>query len=266
MNLTINGRDAMKKGGILTIKTENVVINEEYAMNIAESYPGKFVKLSIQDDGEGMSKEVLQHVFEPYFTTKGLGKGTGLGLSVVYGIVKQHNGWINVYSEPGKGTMFTIYLPSSSAEKKGEIIKEKYSSDDLTGHGERILVVEDEVAIRKYSSRVLLNNGYTVFLAGDVKEAVEIFEKEKDHIDMVLSDVVLPDGTGIDLVNQILLVKPELKIILCSGYLDDRSQQQLINGKGHKFLHKPFKLNELLVAVKETLAEGQQGKQGKQVK
>src|SRR3989339_30234 len=256
MNLTINGRDAMNKGGVLTIKTENVIVSKEYSMNIAESYPGKFVKLSIQDNGMGINKEVLQHIFEPYFTTKGLGKGTGLGLSVVYGIVKQHNGWINVYSEPDRGTMFTIYLPSSSSEKKGEIIKEKYNPDDLVGHGERILVVEDEVAIRKYSSRVLLNNGYTVFLAGDVNEALTIFEKEKNNIKMVLSDVVLPDGTGIDLVNRLLLEKPEFKVILCSGYLDDRSQQQLIHGKGHKFLHKPFQLNELLVAVKETLAEG----------
>jgi CheY-like chemotaxis protein len=237
----------MPKGGILNVKTENITLNENDSRNIIGSHPGRYVKLSIQDNGIGMKKEVVQRIFEPFFTTKGVGKGTGLGMSVVYGIVKQHNGWVNVYSEPCKGTIFTIYLPvSSDSDKKESAVKEKVEIKDIKGHGERILIVEDNEGIIQYTSRVLSKNGYIVFLARNVKEALEIYEKEKGNFNMVISDVVLPDKPGTEVVTQFLLGKPELKVIFTSGYLDDKSQLETIRNKGHKFLQKPFELNELL--------------------
>ena len=251
MNLAVNARDAMPKGGILTIKTENVTLNEEDSMKIIDAHPGKYVKLSIQDNGTGMNKEVVGRIFEPFFTTKGVGKGTGLGMPVVYGIVKQHNGWVNVYSEPGEGTIFKIYLPASF--EKTEIKDKDKDKKTLAGHGERILIVEDEEGIRKYADRVLSMNDYVVFTAENVKEALELYEKEKGNFGLVLTDVILPDRTGIELVTQLLSGNPELKVIFTSGYLDDKSQWGMIKEKGHKFLQKPFELNELLAAVKEVL-------------
>lgn len=254
MNLTVNARDAMPKGGTITVKTENITLTEEYSKNIPLSYPGRFVKLSIQDNGIGMTNEVVQRIFEPFFTTKSVGKGTGLGLFVVYGIVKQYNGWINVYSEPDKGTIFKIYLPVS-LEKKETIIQEKVKYDDVKGHGERILVVEDEKGIRDFINKALSMNGYVVFLAGNVKEAIEIYEKEKGKIHLIISDVVLPDKTGIELVNQFFIDNPKLKVIFSSGYLDDKSQWEMIQKKGYKFLQKPYELKELLSAIIDTLGK-----------
>lgn len=252
MNLTVNAHDAMPNGGTLTVKTENVTLGEEQYIDIPESYPGRFVRLSIQDNGKGMSNEVVQRIFEPFFTTKGIGKGTGLGLSVAYGIVKQHNGWINVYSEQGKGTIFKIHLPAV-LDKKETVIQKEVKYRDVTGHGERILVVEDEQAIRDFISKVLLKNGYVAFLTGNVKEALEIYKKEKGKFHLIISDVVLPDKTGIELVKQILLDNPKQKVIFSSGYLDDKSQWEMIQQKGFKFLQKPYELNELLSAIKEVL-------------
>jgi len=261
MNLSINVRDAMPWGGVLTIKTENVSLNDDYAELNAESYPGKFVRLSIQDNGIGMSEEVLQHLFEPFFTTKDSGKGIGLGMSVVYGIVKKHKGWTNVYSEPGKGTIFKIYIPAFlSHEKEDTVTKEKVEYHDVSGHGERILVVEDDEAIRRYVSKALSINGYTVFLAGTAQEALETYKKENKNFSLVLSDVILPDKTGNELVTLLQADReksaglPEIKVIFTSGYLDDKSQWEKIQEKGYKFLQKPFELSELLSAVKEVLS------------
>ncbi|HCJ66142.1 MAG TPA: hypothetical protein DHV62_02145, partial [Elusimicrobia bacterium] len=161
MNLVVNARDAMPNGGTLTLKTENVTIDEEYVNANPEARVGKFVSLSVQDTGSGMDKETLQHIFEPFFTTKETGKGTGLGLSTVYGIVKQHNGWVNVYSEPGQGTVFKIYLPVFGIAGEKESKEEVVTSAELKGKGERILLVEDEEGVRKFSERVLKKNGYT---------------------------------------------------------------------------------------------------------
>ncbi|MFA5858477.1 MAG: response regulator [Elusimicrobiota bacterium] len=256
MNLSVNARDAMPMGGILAVKTENVTLTEEHAKDIFDAYPGRFIRLSIQDNGAGMSNEVVQRIFEPFFTTKGIGKGTGLGLSVVYGIVKQHNGWINVYSEPSKGTIFKIYLPASSDSEIKEISEKKeVKYHGLKGRGERILVVEDEEGIRKIVDRALSSNGYIVFSARTVKEALEVYKTEKGDFNLVLSDVVLPDRTGLELIAQLLLDNPKIQVIFSSGYLDDKSQWEMIQEKEYKFLQKPFELNELLVAVKEVLGK-----------
>ena len=258
MNLVVNAQDAMLNGGILTVKTENVTINQEYLTGISEAYTGRFVQLSIQDTGVGMSSEIIHKIFDPFFTTKQMGKGTGLGLAVVYGIIKQHKGWITVYSEPGKGTIFNIFLPASSEEKQS-IIKEEVEYTDVTGHGERILFIEDEKELLECISRALSMNGYVVFTAGNAKEAFETYKKENGNFQLVICDVVLPDKPGNELVGLLLSDNPALKVIFTSGYLDDNPQKNIIHKEGHKFVHKPFKLNALFVAVKEVLDENSHG-------
>lgn len=255
MNLAVNARDAMPEGGTLTIKTHKVTLDDEYCKMIPDARPGKFVCLSVADTGTGMDKAVLQRIFEPFFSTKEFGKGTGLGLAVVYGIVKQHEGWINVYSEPGQGSIFKVYLPACSVHLEDEP-EEKVLLQKLQGNGERILLVEDEEAVREFTSKVLRDNGYTVFEAADVKEALEIFEKENREFHLVFSDMVLPDKSGLQLVDQLLSVRPELLVLLSSGYSDDKSQWPIIREKGFRFLQKPYSIPELLKVVRETKVSG----------
>ena len=242
MNLVVNARDAMPEGKNITIKTENVDIDEGYCETYKYAHPGKFVCLSVEDTGVGMDKEIIQHIFDPFFTTKGPGKGTGLGLSVVYGIVKQHEGWINVYSEPGRGSVFKVYLPASSVESKGEAKEEVISIQDCHGKGERILLVEDDDEIREFAKRVLFESGYVGFEAANAEEALSIFGKEKGDFHLVFSDVVLPVKSGLQLVEQLLCRKPELKVLLTSGYTDQKSQWPVICEKGYRFIQKPYGL------------------------
>ena len=256
MNLVVNARDAMPEGKKITIKTENVDIDEGYCEIYKYAHPGKFVCLSVEDIGIGMDKEVIQHIFEPFFTTKGSGKGTGLGLSVVYGIVKQHEGWINVYSEPGRGSVFKVYLPASSVESKDETKEEVISIQDCHGKGERILLVEDDDGIREFAKRVLFESGYVGFEAANAEEALNIFGKEKGDFHLVFSDVVLPEKSGLQLVEQLLSRKPELKVLLTSGYTDQKSQWPVICEKGYRFIQKPYGLTDLLRVVREVIEQG----------
>jgi PAS domain S-box-containing protein len=250
VNLAVNARDAMPDGGKLTIKTENITLGKKECALIPESKPGKFVCLWVEDTGVGMDKEIVADIFEPFFTTKE--SGTGLGLSVVYGIVKQHEGWIDVESSPGRGSTFRVYLPLVSA--KGEArVKDKISVGDFRGDGEGILLVEDEDLVREFSSKVLRRNGYVVYEAGNIGEAFNIFEKEKENIRLVFSDVVLPDGNGIQLVEQLLSRKEGLRALLCSGYTDEKSKSTLIKRGEFHFIQKPYSAGDLLKAVKETL-------------
>ncbi|MDO9462729.1 MAG: ATP-binding protein, partial [Deltaproteobacteria bacterium] len=252
MNLVVNARDAMPDGGKIAIRTESVTIDKEYCMVFSYAQPGEFVCLSVADTGVGMDKETIQHAFEPFFSTKKPGKGTGLGLPVVYGIIKQHGGWINVYSEPGLGSTFNVYFPAvfiEPEEKRAEAI----SLQELRGRNERILLVEDEESVREFAAIVLGENGYVVVAAADAKEALDIFEKEKEDLHLILSDVVLPDQSGLQLVEQLLLRKPDVRILLCSGYMDDKSQWPVINEKGFRFIQKPYTLVNLLRAVREAI-------------
>ncbi|MFW6112566.1 MAG: response regulator, partial [Chloroflexota bacterium] len=250
VNLAVNARDAMPDGGTLSIKTENVVLTEKQCVEIPESRSGEFVCLSVSDTGIGMNEETMSHIFEPFFTTKGPGTGSGLGLCTVYGIVKQHKGWINAYSKPGEGTTFKVYLPSLSAVPEGET-SEGVSERDLKGNGERILVVEDEEAVRKLAVATLRDNGYVVVEATSAKEAQDIFDKEKGDFDLLFSDVVLPDRNGVQLAHQLLARKQELLIVLSSGYTDDKSQAGIIRERGFRFLQKPYSLTDLLWVIKE---------------
>jgi PAS domain S-box-containing protein len=254
MNLAVNSRDAMPEGGKLTIKTENVTLDENYCKIVPEAWPGKFVCLSVVDTGGGIDKEAIKHIFEPFFSTKK--SGTGLGLSVVYGIVKQHEGWINVYTEPGQGTTFKTYLPTISIRPEEET-EEKVSLSELQGSGKRILLVEDEAGVREFASRVLRENGYIVFEAATAEEALNIFGKEKGEFHLIFSDMVLPDKTGLQLVEQLLGGKPKLTVVMSSGYTDQKSLWPTIKERGFRFLQKPYTLTDLLRAVKETIEQAE---------
>ncbi|MGA1844370.1 MAG: PAS domain S-box protein [bacterium] len=255
INLAVNARDAMPKGGRLTIKTENVILDEEQCRLIPESRPGGFICLTFEDTGVGMDKATLSQIFEPFFSTKGPGEGTGLGLSTVYGIVKQHDGFINVYSEMGQGSTFKIYLPILSVKQQG---KSKHSSslEQFQGHGERILLVEDEEGVRRFAKKALIKNGYIVHEATNAQEALYLFEREKGNFNLVLSDVVLPDQNGIQLVDQLLSRNQELVVLLSSGYSDQKSQWPLIYERNFQFLKKPYNTLSLLQAIKDAQKKG----------
>jgi len=252
-NIVVNARDAMPQGGNITIETQNVILDKEDCKFISDAKPGKYVCLSIGDTGVGMDKETIKHIFEPFFSTKKAGKGTGLGLSVVYGIIKEHDGWINVYSEPEHGSTFRVYLPASSVKLENKA-EETISLQDFSGNGERILLVEDEETVRLFTKEALSSNGYIVFEAAYAQEALDIFEREKGEFDLLFSDIVLPDKNALQLLDQILIRKPELPVLLCSGYTDKKSQWPLIQERKIPFIQKPFGLIELLKAFKSTLA------------
>jgi len=253
MNLAVNARDAMPSGGELNIEARNKIINENQTRASSESYPGKFVCIAVKDTGVGMEKEIQQHIFEPFFSTKGVGKGTGLGLSVVYGIVKQHKGWIEVESKPDKGSTFAIYLPACF-KKKEDDEEDRIFSRDIEGHGKRILVIEDEERVREFTVSGLDRSGYKVFAASNAREAEEIFKREGGNFNLVMSDVVLPDRSGVDLVKEFLTQKPNLNILFSSGYTDYHIRWPIIQKRGFRFLEKPYALGDLLRVIGELAA------------
>ena len=219
---------------------------------IHDARPGRFVCLSIEDTGSGIARDVLDQIFEPFFSTKGPTKGTGLGLAVVYGIIRQHGGWINVYSEQNQGTAFKVYLPSVH-DGDAECAEETAAKEPEAAHGcgQRILLVEDEEAVRELASRALKENGYTVFEAGAYEEAIEVFEREGGNFDLIFSDVVLPDKSGIRLIDELLSQRPDIQVLVSSGYTDQKSQWPVIQEKGFRFLQKPYSLVDLLGTIDE---------------
>lgn len=252
VNLVLNARDAMPDGGQIAITTENVTLDKDQCALIPGASPGRYVCLSVSDEGVGMDEATLQHIFEPFFTTKEAGRGTGLGLSMVEGIVRQHGGWINAYSDPGKGSTFKVFFSAMIAPTETTSEK-KLSLQRFQGQGERVLVVEDEDSVRELVARILTENGYTVVEAAGVVGALRVFDRENAQFDLVVSDVVLSDGNGVDLIDQLRSRKPTLAILLNSGYTDERSQWAAICEKGFRFLHKPFTLIDLLQAVRSAL-------------
>ena len=251
-NLCINARDAMPKGGTITIKTENMVISEDESKAIDNSCPGRYVLLSITDTGSGMDKETIKRIFEPFFTTKGLGKGTGLGLSVVYGIIKAHNGWINVYSEPTHGAIFKAYLPAIKSE--AAVISEvKEELDRLKGKGEHILIIEDDESVLEYIERILLKNNYCIHKAVSSQNAVKVFKENSKRIDLVITDMILTDENGLDIIDKLKLIKNNIGVIICSGYLDDKANFLEIQKKGYEFIQKPFEAIGMLRTIRQIL-------------
>jgi PAS domain S-box-containing protein len=253
MNLAINARDAMPEGGVMSITTENVTLDEEEASLIADARPGSFVCLTVSDQGVGMDAETARRIFEPFFTTKEEGKGTGLGLSVVHGIVKQHEGWIAVDSEPGAGTTFRIYLPVAVGLSEAAGPEESDQTlDRYQGRGQRVLVVEDEDPVRRLVHRVLDENGYEATEAAGAAAALRAFKEAEGSFDLALVDVVLEDANGLELTERLLDMKPDLEVLLNSGYTDDRSHWPEICERGYRFLQKPFTVQGLLRAVRAT--------------
>lgn len=251
MNLVVNARDAMPNGGRLTIQTSATMLDEHYTERHIGVSPGRYSMLAISDTGTGMTPEVKSRLFEPFFTTKPAGKGTGLGLAIVYGIVKQNGGEIGVYSEPGKGTTCKIYLPV--AEPAAEPVHATHTPAESHGT-ETILVCEDEERIRRLVLTVLQKLGYRVLSAAGSEEAKRIVEAYSDPIDLLLTDVVMPHGNGIELAAALREIRPNLKVIYMSGYADHHLAGSRILEEGAPFLQKPFAAASLAKKVRETLA------------
>ena len=250
MNLALNARDAMPNGGELVIKTKNVVLDEKQCEDISEAQPGKWVRISVSDTGAGIGRKIIRHIFEPFFSTKDVGEGTGLGLSVVYGIVKQHEGWMHVTSQSGRGSVFQVYLPESLM-KYEEKIDKNLPPEKVQEEGKRVLVVEDEEKVRKFTTTGLDRSGFTVFAAADAEEAAQIFKREKGDFNVVLCDVVLPGKNGLELIDEFLSFRPQLGILMSSGYTGQKSQRSVIRERGFRFLEKPYSLNDLLRVIRE---------------
>jgi PAS domain S-box-containing protein len=251
MNLTVNARDAMPQGGLLTLETGPAMLDDAFVSTHPGSSRGAHVRLSIEDTGCGMTPEVLSHLFEPFFTTKEPGRGTGLGLSTVYGIVKQHRGYIDVQSEPGRGSTFAVYLPRVDAKPATErtAVRERL----MPGGRETILFVEDEVALRDLMHRVLTNGGYTVLTAGDGLEALALVEAHPGRIDLAVTDVVMPRMSGPELAARLRARDPGIRLLYVSGYTADQLRPQTDLGTDAALLAKPFTSDGLLGKVREVL-------------
>jgi two-component system cell cycle sensor histidine kinase/response regulator CckA len=251
-NLCVNARDAISGIGKISIETNNVTFDEEYCSMHHGFVPGDYVRLALSDNGCGMDKETLAQVFEPFFTTKETGKGTGLGMATVYGIVKQNNGFINAYSEPGKGTTFTIYLPRY--EGKATETQTETASEQSTNGNETILLVEDEPSILNMTAMMLQNMGYTVLAASGSRDAILMAEDYASHnIHMIISDVVMPEMNGPELAKKILELYPHLKVLFMSGYTADIVALHGVLDHGMHFIQKPFSVSALAAKVREVL-------------
>ncbi|AFM23574.1 PAS domain S-box protein [Desulfomonile tiedjei] len=252
MNLAVNARDAMPDGGTITIRTHDVTLDTDYCNFHAEATPGDYVLLSVSDTGHGMHKEELQHIFEPFYTTKELGRGTGLGLAIIYGIIKQHGGHIACYSEVGKGTRFEIYFPAI----KRDTITDIESSLEMPAFGtETVLIVDDERFVRELGCRILERNGYSVLTADDGEEALKVYSQEKDKIDLVILDLIMPTMGGRDCLRKLLMLDSHARIIIASGYSADSSTKECLEIGAKGFVPKPFRFKELLRQVRKTLDE-----------
>ncbi|PKN18966.1 MAG: hypothetical protein CVU71_09270 [Deltaproteobacteria bacterium HGW-Deltaproteobacteria-6] len=252
-NLCVNARDAITDVGKITIETGNAAFDETYCAEHFGYVKGDYVLLAISDDGCGMDKETLDQIFEPFFTSKGVGRGTGLGLSMVHGIVKQNNGFINVYSEPGEGTTFKIYLPRYSDEVVNA--PQNRREEISVGHGETVLVVEDEPALLSMDKMMLGRLGYRVLAAGTPEEAIRLAEKYANEINLVITDVVMPEMNGRELAVRLQSYYPGIKIMFMSGYTADVIAHRGVLDENMNFIQKPFSMKDLSIKVKLALEE-----------
>ncbi len=260
VNLCINARDAIAGVGKLTIETENAVCDAASCADHAGILPGEYVLLTISDNGSGMDKETLEHIFEPFFTTKKFGQSPGLGLATVYGIVKQSDGFISVYSELGLGTAIKIYLP----RQVGQAVEAETACATETpkAGGETVLLVEDEPAVLKMTQRILERQGYVILAANTTDEAIRLAEEHAGGIDLLLTDVVMPNLNGQELAARIREGQPAMKCLFMSGYTADIIAQDGVLGEGVHFIQKPFLIKDLACKVREVL-ESTEGKQKK---
>ena len=250
-NLCVNARDAISGIGTLTIATDNSALDEHYCAAHAGCAPGDYVRLAVSDDGCGMDKDTQSHLFEPFFTTKAMGEGTGLGLATVYGAVKQNSGYINVYSEPGHGTTFTIYLPRQ-LDRAAQMQAAGTTRTVPSGH-ETILLVEDEPSILALAEKMLVRQGYTVLVANTPSEAIRLAEQRPGEIHLLMTDVVMPEMNGRVLAKNLLVLYPQIKRLFMSGYTADVIAHQGVLHEGMHFIQKPFTLDNLAAKVREAL-------------
>jgi two-component system, cell cycle sensor histidine kinase and response regulator CckA len=255
MNLVVNARDAMPRGGMLTVETANAVLGESFRRTHPGATPGEYVMLSVHDTGTGMNEHTLAHLFEPFFTTKEPGKGTGLGLSMVYGIVKQSGGYIAVDSQPGNGSVFRIYIPRVREAEEAQV-SEPSLSVRQTGSG-TILLVEDEDAVRSLVERILTSDGYKILPANSPDEAIEISNRFDGTIDVLLTDVVMPGMSGPELGQVLLGLRPNLKLVYMSGYAGEHLDEEGINAEGTFLLQKPFTAASLEESIQRALNASQ---------
>jgi len=253
MNLAVNAMDAMPEGGKIILETEKAVLDEQFCKVHLGAKPGEYVLLSISDTGHGMDKEILDHVFEPFYTTKEVGKGTGLGLAMVYGIVKTHEGYILCYSELDSGTTFKIYLPA--LVQSGHWREAGEGDDQLKGGDETILLVDDEKYIRELGVELLTDVGYEVFTATDGEGALQLYRKEQRRIDLVILDLVIPGMGGKKCYEEILKINPQAKILIVSGYSVNGPGKEAMEAGAKGFVGKPFDVSHLLETVRNILDE-----------
>jgi two-component system, cell cycle sensor histidine kinase and response regulator CckA len=250
-NLCVNARDAISGLGKLTIETKNSAFDEDYCATHAGFVSGEYVRLAISDNGCGMDKETLSHLYEPFFTTKEPGKGTGLGLATVYGIVKQNNGFINVYSEPGQGTTFTICLPRHAG--KVEQLRTEGAPKSVDRGHETILLAEDEPALLELTTMLLKQQGYTVLAASTPGEAIRLAREHSGEINLLMTDVIMPEMNGRDLAKNLLALYPHMKRLFTSGYTADVIANHGVLDEGVHFMQKPFSRKDLATKVREAL-------------
>ena len=251
LNIAINARDAMPNGGSLLMETKIAIFAEETAATNPKIKAGEFACLSITDTGTGIPKEIVERIFDPFFSTKAPGKGTGLGLAALYGIVQEHHGWINVYSEIDKGTAFSIYLPLySNAPKTQQDERPNNIPVEKSGHEQPILLVEDDQAIRSMVHGILIKAGYNITCASSAEDAEQLFNEHNGNFSLLISDYILPQKTGEELAETLTRINPELPVIICSGYSGERVNRDSLEQKGFNFLVKPYSIGSLLNLVK----------------
>jgi len=258
LNLAVNARDAMPRGGRVTIETSETTLDEHHARTVLDVPPGGYVVLSVSDDGEGMDAETMTRIFEPFFTTKDPGKGTGLGLSTVFGIVKQSGGGIEVYSRPGHGATFKLYFPRVEAQAEAVVSLPR----DLPAAAgtETVLVAEDDDAVRRLVHRTLTLHGYRVHESRNGHEAIRMLESDAEGIDLLITDIVMPGLGGAELLARVASVRPDLKVLCVSGHVDWATVHRAAIGSGTPFLHKPFTPEALAQKVREVL-DGEERRQ-----
>ena len=251
MNLAVNAKDAMPDGGKLIVETANVILDPDYCKIHRVANPGSYVQLTVTDTGHGIDKMTVEHIFEPFYTTKETGKGTGLGLATVYGIVKSHNGHIVCYSEPDEGTIFKIYLPTIDSTQEAKKAEEHLAEPE--GGSETILLVDDEEAIRGLGTQILEEFGYTVLTAADGESALQLYGEEQEKIDLVILDLIMPGMGGKHCLVELLKINLEAKVAIASGYSPDGPTKEILKNGAKGFISKPYDLRQMLRVVREVL-------------
>jgi CheY-like chemotaxis protein len=256
INLAVNAKDAMPAGGKLVIEAKNVALDEEYSKSIPGVRPGDYVRLAVSDTGQGMDADTLEHIFEPFFTTKDPDKGTGLGLSMVFGIIKNHDGHISCYSKPGEGTIFEVYLPTPDSIEE---YSEEEMVDTLRAGTETTLLVDDEEPILVLGEQTLSKLGYQVITATDGESALEIYRQQKEQIDLIILDLMMPGMGGMRCLEKVLELEPHAKVVISTGYSFAGSPERNIERSPRGYLNKPFDIRDMVKVVREVLDEKSDG-------